>query len=318
MYKGFDIGKTKGDKMSRLNLTIDVISGEKIKFAIFGGAGFLGTHLKNYLRKRGHIVYILDNMDSGGLDNCKDPYYFDCDITSGFISQLPQIDYIVNMASIASPFFYRDKSLQTLRAGSVGMDNLCKIAIDRNIPLLHISTAKLINLDLSVSDSYDISKLFAEQTIKEHRKQGLKAKIARLYNVYGPGMLINDGRVVPAFIKKALKGEDITITANPEFSLTYVDDIIKGLYDFMFKITGGVKEDIVFGNDKLIKVIPLAKLIKKLTKSKSLINDDKCNGVAGLPIPNIDVAKEYLVWKPTTKLEDGLKIMIKDFKRRIK
>lgn len=290
-----------------------------MKIAIFGGAGFLGTHLKNYLRKKGHIVYILDNMDSGEQDNGQDPYYFDCDITSGFLCNLPHVDYIVNMASLASPFFYRDKGIETLRAGSTGIDNLCKIALDRQIPLLHISTAKLIDLDLSTADSYDISKLFAEQTIKEFRLRGLKAKVARLYNVYGPGMLINDGRAVPAFIKKALKGEDITITANPEFSLTYVADIIQGLYDFMFKITGTIQDDLVFGNDKTIKVHDLIKLIISLTKSKSRIKFNfRAGGSHGLPKPDISLAKEHLDWSPKTKLEDGLKIMIKDFKRRIK
>lgn len=287
-----------------------------MKIAIFGGAGFLGTHLKNYLRKKRHIVYILDNMDSGELDNGKDPYYFDCDITSGFIAMLPQIDWIVNMASLASPFFYRDKGIQTLHAGSIGVDNLCKIALDRSIPLLHISTAKLIGLDLKTADSYDISKLFAEQTIKEYKKKGLRANVVRLFNVYGAGMLINDGRVVPLFIKKALKNEDIVITANPEFSLTYVDDIIKGLYDYCFKPQGKIF-DAVFGNERLITVIALAKLIKKLTKSKSIINDDKCVGVNGLPKPDISLVKEYLDWSPKVKLEDGLKIMIRDFRRRI-
>lgn len=288
-----------------------------MKYAIFGGAGFLGTHLKNYLRKQGHVVYILDNMCSGRDDNASDPYYFDCDISTGMIAKLPQIDYIVNMASMASPYFYRDNGLATLRAGSIGVDCLCKIALDRGIPLLHISTAKLIGLDLTTADSYDISKLFAEQTINEWRKKGLKAKVARLYNVYGEGMLINDGRVVPTFIKKALKNEPINITANPMFSLTYVKDIILGLQALM-NINMPDSLRIVFGNDKVISIHDLAKTIIKLCKSKSILTSNNQILKNQLPEPNIKFVKEYLSWQPTIKLEDGLKIMIKDFKRRMK
>lgn len=287
-----------------------------MKIAIFGGAGFLGTHLKNYLRKQKHIVYILDNLSSGEHDNASDTYYFDCDVTSGFFCQLPRIDYIVNMASLASPYFYRDKGIETLRAGAA-LDNICKIALDRNIPLLHVSTAKLINLDLKTADSYDISKLFAEQVIKEYRLKGVKAKIVRLYNVYGPGMRLNDGRVVPSFISKSLKNETINITSNPDFSLTYVDDIIGGLYEFIFHPPGKYLPDVVFGNDKLISILELAKLIKKLSGSKSEIHY-RFVVSRGLPKPDISQAKEFLGWSPKTKLKDGLIKMIKDFKRRTK
>jgi len=302
---------------------------------ITGGAGFIGSHLCQKLLTCGYSVICLDNFITGSLDNLK-PFLKDknfrlelCNVT-GYIDVAGKIDYVLHCASLASPRDYLDFPIQTLKVGSLGTHNALGLAKKKKAAFLLFSTSEVYGDPLvhpqkesywgnvnpiGVRGCYDESKRFAEAiTMAYHRVHKLDTKIARIFNTYGPGMRHNDGRVVPNFIDQALKGEPLTVYGRGEQtrSFCYIDDLVEGLLRLMLS-----KENLPvnLGNPGEFTVIQLAKLVLKLTASKSKIvfkelpQDDPRQRQ-----PDITRARKSLGWKPVVSLENGLKTTISWFK----
>ncbi len=302
---------------------------------ITGGAGFIGSHLIQKLLNCGYSVICLDNFITGSLDNIK-PFLKDknlrldvCNVAN-YIDIAGKIDYVLHCASLASPKDYLDFPIQTLKVGSLGTHNALGLAKKKKAVFLLFSTSEVYgdpfvhpqkesywgNVNpVGVRGCYDESKRFAEAiTMAYHRVHKIDTKIARIFNTYGPRMRHNDGRVVPNFINQALKGEPLTVYGRGKQtrSFCYIDDLVEGLFCLM---RSKENQPVNLGNPCEFTVIQLARLVLKLTASKSKIV------FKGLPQddprqrqPDIARARKSLGWKPVVSLEDGLKRTIFWFK----
>jgi len=302
---------------------------------ITGGAGFIGSHLSQKLLGCGYSVICLDNFITGNLDNIK-PFLKDknfrldvCNVTSP-IDIAGKIDYVLHCASLASPKDYLDFPIQTLKVGSLGTHNALGLAKKKKAAFLLFSTSEVYgdpfvhpqkesywgNVNpIGVRGCYDESKRFAEAiTMAYHRVHKLDTKIGRIFNTYGPRMRHNDGRVVPNFIDQALKGKPLTVYGKGQQtrSFCYIDDLVEGLFRLM---RSKENQPVNLGNPCEFTVIQLARLVLKLTASKSQIvfkelpQDDPRQRQ-----PDISRARKSLDWKPAVSLEDGLKSTISWFK----
>jgi len=299
-----------------------------MKVLISGGAGFIGSHLCDYLLKKGDKVICFDNLLTGRKENIahllknKNFKFIKQDITEKF-SLSGRVDAICHLASAASPKDYLKFPVETLKAGSIGTLNLLELARKKKAVFLLASTSEVYG-DPKISpqredyrgnvnsigprSSYDEAKRFSEALVMAfHRKCGLKIRIARIFNTYGPRMKKDDGRVIPAFIDQALKNKPLTVfgKGNQTRSFCYISDLIEGIYKLL---RSKEAKPVNLGNPFEMKIIDLAKLIIKLTKSKSSltyqplpIDDPKCR------CPDIEKARRILNWQPKIDLEDGLK-----------
>jgi len=300
------------------------------KILITGGAGFIGSHLAERLVKEGNEVTILDNFLSGKKENLKE---LKVKIIKADISQkIPflEFDEIYHLASLASPVFYQKYPIETILTNSLGTYNLLLLAKEFNSKILFTSSSEVYGNPLQhpqkeeywgnvnpigVRSCYDESKRIGETLMMDfHREYGVEIRIARIFNTYGPKMNLNDGRVVPNFIKQALKNEPITIYGDGKQtrSFCYISDTIEGLIKLMDSDYVG---PVNIGNPKEITILELAERIKKLTNSKSefvfkeLPKDDPIRRC-----PNITRAKEILKWEPNIGLEEGLEKAVNWFK----
>ncbi len=300
------------------------------KILITGGAGFIGSHLTERLVKEGNEVTILDNFLSGKKENLKE---LKVKIIKADISQkIPflEFDEIYHLASLASPVFYQKYPIETILTNSLGTYNLLLLAKEFNSKILFTSSSEVYGNPLQhpqkeeywgnvnpigVRSCYDESKRIGETLMMDfHREYGVEIRIARIFNTYGPKMNLNDGRVVPNFIKQALKNEPITIYGDGKQtrSFCYISDTIEGLIKLMDSDYVG---PVNIGNPKEITILELAERIKKLTNSKSefvfkeLPKDDPIRRC-----PNITRAKEILKWEPNIGLEEGLEKAVNWFK----
>jgi len=312
---------------------------DKIKrILITGGAGFIGSHLCERLSNNGHIIYCIDNLVSGNSENIshllkKDNFkFYEFDIINDFIEIDDEIDEIYHLASPASPKDYQDRPLETALANSLGTLNLLKLAVKKKAKFLFASTSEIYGNPeqhpqseeyngavnpLSERACYAESKRFGKTLVSIfRRKHKLDAKIARIFNTYGPRMRYDDGRVIPTFIWKALHNEDIPIHGNGKQtrSFCYIDDIVEGLIKMMESNHCG---PINLGNpNEEITILSLAQKIKELTKSDSkfvflpAISDDPIKRK-----PDISKAKNLLNWEPKCSLECGLRITIQYYKK---
>jgi len=302
---------------------------------VTGGAGFIGSHLCDYLIRTGHKVICVDNLGSGTKENIehllknKNFKFIQQDIVKPFNIK-EDIHQIYHLASRASPKDFEEFPIEIALTNSVGTYNMLKLALEKKAVLLFAGTSEAYgqpkvhpqieeywgNVNpVGVRACYDESKRFAEALIMSfYRKYGAKVKIVRIFNTYGPRMRKHDGRVIPNFINQALNNKPLTIfgTGKQTRSFCYVGDIIEGLHKMMNSGWVGPKN---LGNPNEIKIIELAKLIKKLTKSKSkfvykeLPQDDPAKRQ-----PDISKARQMLDWEPKINLEEGLKRTIKWFK----
>ena len=302
---------------------------------VSGGAGFIGSHLCEYLLSKGFKVIAIDNLATGNLNNIehlrnnKNFVILHHDI-SNHIAINDRLDYVLHFASPASPVDYQKIPIQTLKAGSLGTHNTLGLALAKKTKYLLASTSEVYgdplvnpqtesylgNLNcVGIRGCYDEAKRFAEAlTMAYHRIHKLDTKIARIFNTYGERMRKDDGRVVPNFINQALKNKPITVYGNGKQtrSFCYVSDLIEGIYRLMMS---HVNEPINLGNPDEHTILELAELIKKLTKSRSdivfkpLPADDP-----HLRCPDITQAKKALGWQPKVKIEDGLSRTIQWFK----
>lgn len=303
---------------------------------ITGGAGFLGSHLCDRFLKEGYRVISMDNLITGNLSNIshldKNPNFkFIKHDVSNYIDIKEDIGIVLHFASPASPIDYLNYPIQTLKVGSLGTHNALGVAKEKQAKFLLASTSEIYG-DPKVHPQpetyyghvncigprgvYDEAKRFAEAiTMAYHKTHGLDTRIARIFNTSGPRMRKNDGRAIPNFINQALKNEPITVygKGTQTRSFCYVTDLIEGIY---LLSQSDVHEPVNLGNQSELKIIDLAKRIISLTGSKSKIV------YKALPIddpkvrqPDITKAKKLLKWKPSIKLEEGLRETIKWFQR---
>jgi len=225
----------------------------KKRILITGGAGFLGSHLCDRFMKEGYQVIAMDNLITGDLKNIEhlfkhpDFEFYHNDV-SKFVHVPGKLDYILHFASPASPIDYLKIPIQTLKVGSLGTHNLLGLALSKKARILVASTSEVYGDPLVHPQTeeyygnvnpvgprgvYDEAKRFQEaMTMAYHTFHDLETRIVRIFNTYGPRMRLNDGRVLPAFIGQALRGEDLTVfgDGSQTRSFCYVDDLVEGIY----------------------------------------------------------------------------------------
>lgn len=302
---------------------------------ITGAAGFLGSHLCDRFINEGFHVIGMDNLITGDLKNIEHLFplenfeFYHHDV-SNYVYVPGKLDYILHFASPASPIDYLKIPIQTLKVGSLGTHNLLGLAKNKNARMLIASTSEVYGDPLVHPQTeeyygnvnpigprgvYDEAKRFQEAiTMAYHRYHGVETRIVRIFNTYGPRMRLNDGRVLPAFIGQALRGEDLTVfgKGNQTRSFCYVDDLIEGIYRLLFS---DYAEPVNIGNPDEITILEFAEEIIKLTGTtqkiiyKELPKDDPMQRQ-----PNIDKARKLLNWEPKITRAEGLKITYEYFK----
>jgi dTDP-glucose 4,6-dehydratase len=287
------------------------------------------------LLAEGHQVVALDNLLTGAtanlahLDRRQDFRFVVQDITLPFDIE-GEVDCVVNMASPASPKDYLEHPIETLDVGSIGSRNMLELALRKGARYLVTSTSEcygdpLVHPQVETywgnvnpvgpRSCYDESKRFAEAiTMAYHRKHGVRTNIARIFNTYGPRMKLNDGRVVPAFLDQALRGEPMTVfgSGSQTRSFCYVTDLVDGLYRLM---KSDERYPVNLGNPREMTILEFAEHIRRMTDTKSQIvfeplpEDDPKQRK-----PDITKARAVLGWEPRVALEDGLRETVAYFK----
>ena len=299
-----------------------------MRIVVSGAAGFVGSHMCDRLLAEGHIVVALDNFLTGARRNIshlsRNPAFefLEQDITRPFRVE-GDVDCVVNMASPASPKDYLEHPIETLDVGSTGSRNMLELALSKDARYLVTSTSEcygdpLVHPQVETywgnvnpvgpRSCYDESKRFAEAiTMAYHRKHGVRTNIARIFNTYGPRMKLDDGRVVPAFLDQALRGQPMTVfgSGNQTRSFCYVSDLVDGLYRLM---QSDERYPVNLGNPREMTILEFAQHIRKMTNTKSEIafeplpEDDPKQRK-----PDITKARTLLGWEPQVSLEDGLR-----------
>jgi dTDP-glucose 4,6-dehydratase len=307
----------------------------KKRILITGAAGFLGSHLCDRFIAEGYEVIGMDNLITGDLKNIehlfklKEFEFYHHDV-SKFIHVPGKLDYILHFASPASPIDYLKIPIQTLKVGSLGTHNCLGLALEKKARILVASTSEIYG-DPTVHPQteeywgnvntvgprgvYDEAKRFQESiTMAYHTFHGLETRIIRIFNTYGPRMRLNDGRVLPAFIGQALRGEDLTMfgDGSQTRSFCYVSDLVDGIYrllmsDYAFPVNIGNPNEITikeFGEE----ILKLTGANQKLISLPLPVDDPKQRR------PDITKAKEILGWEPKVSRAEGLKITYDYFK----
>ncbi|MFY0626276.1 MAG: SDR family oxidoreductase [Reichenbachiella sp.] len=310
----------------------------KKRVLITGGAGFLGSHLCDRFLKEGCHVIAMDNLITGSLDNIEhlfpnESFEFHNHDVSKYVHVAGELDYIMHFASPASPIDYLKMPIQTLKVGSLGTHNLLGLAKAKSARMLIASTSEVYGDPLVHPQTeeywgnvnpvgprgvYDEAKRFQEAiTMGYHTFHGVETRIVRIFNTYGPRMRLDDGRVLPAFIGQALRGEDLTAfgDGSQTRSFCYVDDLVEGIYRLLLS---DCADPVNIGNPDEITINQFAEEILKLTDSKSKIiykplpTDDPKQRQ-----PNINKAKELLGWEPKFHRSEGLKPTLEYFKNKV-
>lgn len=293
---------------------------------VTGGAGFLGSHLCEYLLQQGHQVIAMDNLLTGSIANiehlqCEAFRFIKHDVTE-YIYIAGPVDYVFHFASPASPLDYLQLPIQTLKVGALGTHKALGLAMAKNARFLLASTSEVYGDPLvhpqpeaywgnvnpvGPRGVYDEAKRFGEAlTMAYHRYKGVDTKIVRIFNTYGPRMRPNDGRAIPAFVPQALRNEPITIfgDGSQTRSFCYVSDLIEGIYRLMLSEQ---HEPVNIGNPHEMTIREMAEAIIRLTGSASELH------FKPLPVddpkvrqPDITLARELFGWEPRVDLEAGL------------
>ena len=295
---------------------------------ITGAAGFLGSHLCDRFIAEGYRVIGMDNLITGDLRNIEhlfalEQFEFHHHDVSKFIHISGPLDYILHFASPASPIDYLKIPIQTLKVGSLGTHNCLGLAKDKGArilvastsevygdPLVHPQTEEYLgNVNpIGLRGVYDEAKRFQEAiTMAYHRFHNVETRIVRIFNTYGPRMRLNDGRVLPAFIGQALRGEDLTIfgDGSQTRSFCYVDDLIEGIYRLLLS---DYVNPVNIGNPDEITIREFAEEILQLTGTdQKLINKPLPQDDPKQRQPDITVAKRELGWEPKINRAEGLK-----------
>jgi dTDP-glucose 4,6-dehydratase len=305
---------------------------------VSGGAGFVGSNLCARLLDRGDRVVCVDNLITGSADNLKglverDGFSFvEADVSAAVPVDGP-LDAVFNLACPASPADFGPLSLEILEVGSRGVSHLLDLAADRGARFLQASTSEVYGEPLvhpqpesywgnvnpiGPRSVYDEAKRFGEAlTMAYHRRHGLEVRIARIFNTYGPGMRVDDGRVVSNFVTQALRGEPLTVygDGSQTRSLCYVDDLAAGLVALLeSKYTGPVN----LGSNDERTVLEVAQLVLELSRSGSgIVFTSRPADDPSIRRPDITLARAELGWGPTTSFRDGLARTIAWFTDRV-
>lgn len=311
---------------------------KKKKVLITGGAGFLGSHLCDRFLKEGYDVIAMDNLITGSLENIehlfkREDFVFYHHDVSKFVHVPGDLDYILHFASPASPIDYLKMPIQTLKVGSLGTHNLLGLAKAKNARILIASTSEVYGDPLVHPQTedywgnvnpvgprgvYDEAKRFQEAiTMAYHTFHGLETRIIRIFNTYGPRMRLDDGRVLPAFISQALRGEDLTCfgDGSQTRSFCYVDDLVEGIYRLLLS---DYPHPVNIGNPDEITIKQFGEEIIKLTNAnqklifKPLPTDDPKQRK-----PDTTKAREILGWEPKYSRAEGLKPTLEYFKNKV-
>jgi UDP-glucuronate decarboxylase len=306
-----------------------------MRILITGAAGFLGFSLSKKFLAEGHLVTGLDDFTTGSLKHIKELEKLD---NFRFVFQDVRdpihgnFDGILNFACPASPLHYQADPVRTLETNFIGMVNALRLAKELNARVLQASTSEVYGDPLispqvesywgnvnpiGIRSCYDEGKRAAETICFDYlRQHNLDIRVIRIFNTYGPGMAIGDGRVVSNFIVQALKGEDLTIygDGSQTRSFCYVDDLVDGIYrTFISDIN--VKSPINLGNPNEFTMSELANLVIKITNSKSkIINIALPSDDPKQRCPDISLAKKTLNWEPVTNLEIGIEKTVEYFR----
>jgi dTDP-glucose 4,6-dehydratase len=312
---------------------------EKKRVLITGGAGFLGSHLCDRFLAEGYHVIAMDNLITGNLANIehlfkREDFEFHHHDVSKFVFVPGKLDYILHFASPASPIDYLKIPIQTLKVGSLGTHNLLGLARVKGARLLIASTSEVYgdpevhpqveeywgNVNpVGPRGCYDEAKRFQEAiTMAYHNHHSLETRIIRIFNTYGPRMRLDDGRVLPAFLSQALKGENLTVfgDGSQTRSFCYVDDLIDGIYRLLLS---DYHLPVNIGNPAEITIKEFGEEIAKLTgvefkpTYQALPENDPMKRK-----PDITKAKEILGWEPKVDRAEGLKRTLKYFKEHVK
>lgn len=309
------------------------------RILVTGGAGFLGSHLCERLLADGHEVVVMDNGVSGMTENLGDIFhherftYYDHDVTE-FVHVSGGLDWVMHLASLASPKFYDQHPIKTLKVGALGTHKTLGVAKAKDAGYFFASTSEVYG-DPEVNPQpedyrgsvdcfgpracYDESKRYGEAIVRAYRdKHDIDVRIPRIFNTYGPRMRLDDGRVIPTLVRQAIQGNDLTVygDGSQTRSFCYVDDLIGG---FVELLDSGVETPVNLGNPDERSILELAEVIIELTGSESEITfeplppDDP-----QVRQPDISKAKTELGWEPVVGLRDGLRESIEYFQRQLK
>jgi len=310
----------------------------KPKVLITGGAGFLGSHLCDRFLKEGYDVVAMDNLITGNLANIAHLFgvdgftYVKHDVTNYTFVE-GRLDYILHFASPASPIDYLKLPIQTLKVGAMGTHKILGLAKEKGARVLIASTSEVYGDPLIHPQTedywgnvnpigyrgvYDEAKRFMEaMTMAYHRYHGVETRIIRIFNTYGPRMRLDDGRVLPAFMGQALRGEDITVFGDggQTRSFCFCDDLVEGIYRLLLS---DETEPVNIGNPSEITILEFAKEIIELTGSKSkIVYKDLPQDDPKVRKPDITKARKVLGWEPKVDRSEGLKRTLEYFKEQV-
>jgi len=313
-----------------------------MRVLITGGAGFIGSHLCDRLLAEGHEVVAMDNLITGSMANIAhllehERFSFILHDVTRFIQVEGPLDAILHLASLPSPVDYLEKPIQTLKVGALGTHNTLGLGMTKKAVFLLASTSEVYGDPLihpqpesywgnvnpvGPRGVYDESKRFAEAlTTAYHRAHGVPTRIARIFNTYGERMRLDDGRVVPNFIRQALLGEPLTVYDDGQRtrSFCYVSDLVEGLLRLLLSDhTGPVN----LGNSGEMTILEFAQRIQQATGTSSPIQfvvpqDERTRDDPNVRQPDIALARSILQWEPQVSLEEGLRRTIPWFRQRL-
>lgn len=311
---------------------------KKPKVLITGGAGFLGSHLCERCLNEGYDVVAMDNLITGDVRNIQhlfgvDGFKFVKHDVTNYTFVEGELDYILHFASPASPIDYLKIPIQTLKVGAMGTHKILGLAKEKGARVLIASTSEVYGDPLihpqtedywgnvnpvGFRGCYDEAKRFMEAlTMAYNRYHGVETRIVRIFNTYGPRMRVNDGRVLPAFMSQALRGEDITVfgDGSQTRAFCYVDDLVEGIWRLLHS---DYSDPVNVGNPSEITILDFAKEIIDLIGSNSkVVNKPLPQDDPKVRQPDISLAKEILGWEPQVPRAEGLVRTLEYFKKEV-
>jgi dTDP-glucose 4,6-dehydratase len=313
-----------------------------MRILITGGAGFIGSHLGDYLLERGHHVIAMDNLSTGSTDNIahlagnKRFLFIQHDVTNYIYIEGP-VDAVLHLASLPSPVDYLNHPIQTLKVGALGTHKALGLAKAKGSRFLLASTSEVYGDPLVHPQSedywgnvnpvgprgvYDESKRFGEAlAMAYHRHHGVETRIARIFNTYGPRMRLDDGRVVPNFVRQALLDEPLTVfdDGTRTRSFCYVSDLVEGMARLLMS---DEVYPVNLGNPREMTILEFAQKVVEVTGGQGQIEfirpkDERTQDDPMVRQPDINKARRVLGWEPVVSLEEGLGKTVDWFRRRL-